>query len=37
VASAYVPVSERILSTARQRLGIHHSVIDDGHQIARAA
>jgi acyl homoserine lactone synthase len=37
VASAYVPVSERILSTAQERLGINHSVLDDRRQIARAA
>jgi N-acyl-L-homoserine lactone synthetase len=37
VASAYVPVSEAILSIARERLGIPHKVIDGGHRPARAA
>jgi N-acyl-L-homoserine lactone synthetase len=37
VASAYVPVSEQILSAARDRLGIHHRVSDDDHRTARAA
>jgi len=37
VASAYVPVSEVILATARERLGIHHSVTNQDQQIARAA
>lgn len=37
VASAYVPVSEQVLSTARERLGIHYRVSDSGHRAARAA
>jgi N-acyl-L-homoserine lactone synthetase len=37
VASAYVPVSEQILATARERLGIHHRVSDGRRQTAKAA
>jgi N-acyl-L-homoserine lactone synthetase len=37
VASAYVPVSEQVLATARDRLGVHHRVSADGHQNVRAA
>jgi acyl homoserine lactone synthase len=37
VASAYVPVSEQILSTVREHIGIHYRVCDNGHQAARAA
>jgi acyl homoserine lactone synthase len=37
VASAYVPVSDQILTTARERLGIHYRVTDGGHQTAQAA
>ena len=37
VASAYVPISERILATVRERLGIHYQVLDGEHQVAQAA
>lgn len=37
VASAYVPVSEQILATVRERLGIHYSVSGGGRLAAQAA